>query len=109
MHTGSVNLVVGFTSPSERAPVTVTSLHVDRAPGRVADDRLLPGMAGQLAVVLQLQPAEAAVVDARVTDHLGGDAALRVLPPLLRVGEDPREVPLQEERRLRGLGEALDV
>ena len=51
---------------------------VDRAPERVADNRLLAGLAGQVAVVLHLEPAETLVVGAGETDHLRRDGALRV-------------------------------
>ena len=44
--------------------------HVDRAPERVADDRLLAGLAGEIVVVLDLEAAHASVVGARETDHL---------------------------------------
>src|SRR5438270_774641 len=82
---------------------------VDRAPERVADDRLPAGLAGEALVVLHLEPGEALVVRAREADHLRPDAQLRIRALLLRIAVHAGEAPLQERRRLERVGEALDV
>src|SRR5438477_438838 len=101
-------------SPSDSAPVTVTSLNVE--PGsyvsvteRFPHERLPSGPAGERAVVLDLETLEPLVVDTRVADHLRRDRSLRVGAPLLLVEADAGEVPLREERRLRGAREPLHV
>src|SRR5207249_3516894 len=73
------------------------------------DDRLLARVPGELVIVLQLEAAKTPVVDTRVADHGRPDAPLRILATLLGIGEHAREALLQEERRLNGIGEALDV
>ena len=79
--------------------------HVDRAPERVADDRLLARAAAEVALEPELEPGEAVVVDARVAEHLCGDRVLRIAPPLLRVEVEAGEpAPLE---RGRALGIAL--
>ena len=83
--------------------------HVDRTARRVADDGLLPRAAGELPVVLELEPAEAVVVDPRVAEHLGRDRPLRVGAQLFGVGEHALEALLQEELGRGRVGEALDV
>ena len=89
---------------------------VDRLAGGVLDDPLAAGPAGQLAVERELEPGEAAVVDARVAEHLRGERELRVEAPLLAVGVDPRQSlaagasrrapdpPCARRRRSRGCG-----
>ena len=83
--------------------------HVDGAAERVADDRLLAGLAGEVTLEAELQPRDARVVDPRVPEHLRRDAVLRIAPPLLRVEVEPGEAaPLERSRPLR-VGLPLDV
>ena len=56
---------------------------VDRTAERILDDRLPAGRTGQRAVEPELEPGESVVVDAGVAEHLRGDRALRIRPPLL--------------------------
>src|SRR6185295_18396840 len=82
---------------------------VDRPPERVAHDRLLAGLASEVAIEPELQPGEAVVVDARVAEHLRPDGVLRVEAPLLGIEVDAGEAaPLKRGRALR-VGLPLDV
>ena len=83
--------------------------HVDRATERVAHDRLLPGLAGELFVVLDLEAAEPLVVGPRETDDLRAHRALRVGAPLFGVAVHADEVAVEELRGCFRVCEPLDV
>ena len=65
---------------------------VERAPERVLDDRLAPGLAGERALERALESLEALVVEPRVAEHLRRDRALRVVAKLLGIEAEPGEV-----------------
>ena len=56
---------------------------LDRPAARVADVALVARAAGQRPVELQLEAGEPPVVEARVAQNLGRDAALRIRAALL--------------------------
>ena len=68
-----------------------------------------PGRAGELGVVLELEPAEALVVGACEADHRRRDRVLRIGAPLLRIRADAGEVLREECGRNLRIGEAGDV
>ena len=74
-------------------------LDADRAPERVADDRLLSGAARELRVELGLEACKPRVVDTREAEHLGRHRVLRIGAPLLGVEVQPCELPLRERAR----------
>src|SRR5438552_1755562 len=84
-------------------------LDVDDMTGRVLDDRLLAGMAGECAVEFQLEAREAVPVDADVAEHLGRHGPLRIAPPFLRIEPEPRQLESPERLRLRRIRLTLDV
>ena len=57
----------------------------------------------------ELEPGEAAIVDARVAEHLRRERALRVEAALLRIEAEAGQVLALQNRRPRGVGLALDV
>jgi hypothetical protein len=82
---------------------------LDRAPGGVADDRLLAGAAAQGAVQRKLEAGEAPVVRSREAEHLRRHAALWVHSLLLGHEPESGDLLLLEQLRALGIGLAGDV
>src|SRR5204863_6709103 len=57
--------------------------YVDDATRRILDDRLVPGLAGEVLVEPELDSGEPLVVDADVAEHLSADRMLRIRTPFL--------------------------
>ena len=84
-------------------------LDADRAPERIAHDRLLAGATRELRVELGLETRKPDVVDAGVPEYLRRDRVLRIRAPLLAVEMEPGELLLREHARPGGRGLSIDV
>src|SRR5207244_869482 len=110
---GSTKLVDGETRLADSEPAPVRSFDLARGShgaggagvrhlaGCVRDGPLPPWAPGELAVERELEPGEAAVVDARIAEHLRCERALRVEAPLLRIEPEPGQVLTLQDRRPR--------
>ena len=77
--------------------------------GRIANDRLRPGSAGEVPVEAELEAGEAVVVDARVAEDLGGHGVLRVGPALLGIEAEAGYLLRLQNGRLCRVGLPRDV
>jgi hypothetical protein len=82
---------------------------VDGLAERVPHDRRGAGRPRQLLVQLDLEPRQALVVRARITEHGCRDRVLRIDAPLVGLEGEAREVALRERSRTAGRRLPLDV
>src|SRR2546423_12525737 len=78
-------------------------------PEPVTNERIAPRAPRQRFVESELEPRKTVVVDAGVTEHLGGDRMLRIEAPLFRIEPESGDVQALKPLGAYGIRLALDV